>query len=355
MSTIARRSFIFSLAALLGLADPNAARLARAEAPQGKPLELNVVVASSAMTYPALWLALADNMFEKNNLHVNVTYNALTTGAAMLVSGKADIFVTNALAGLRIAKEGRQVSYLWNFSYIDATAWGFVTRSGIKSMSELAAMGSNCRIVSLPPGSAHYAYLQGILRSYKLSCSVGTVAMMPLLTSGVSSSQFDAAPVTPMDGYTMVENGKANMLVDPQKITPEEMHAIYPYAHSLTAAFGIKDDLPKKRGAVILFLKTLRQANKALLELEDQQIVSKFRKLTDVFGTTTPASLEVQWKLEKHLVPTGDQAGELRSADWKDLLDAASTVWNLAGVKAGDPELQYNEVVDMSYFKAAAP
>lgn len=319
-----------------------------------EPLELNVAVASSSMAYPALWLALADNMFEQNGLRLNVTQNALSTGAAMLVSGRADIFVTNSLAGLRIAEEGKPVSYIWSFSNIDATAWAFVSRPGISSMEQLAAAGGKCSIVTLPPGSAHYAYLQGVIKEYKLGCRIGIVATMPLLTASVSSGQYDAAPVVPMDGYTLVESGRANMLLDPEKIGSDEIRAIYPYSHSLTAAFGLRSNLTTHRPAVIVFVKTLAQANRRLHTIDDEAFVQKLRTLTEAFGTTTPSSLLVQWRLEKHLVPAGPAAGTLDEAGWNDMLRAASTVWNLAGVRPGDLPIQYREMVDMSYLSVAS-
>ena len=335
---------VLAAAMLLGAAPP-----VRAE-----PLELNVAVASSSMAYPALWLALADNMFEANGLRVHVTPNALSTGAAMLVSGRADVFVTNSLAGLRIAEEGKPISYIYNFSNIDATAWAFVSRPGIGSIEQLAGKGDSCSIVTLPPGSAHYAYLQGVIKEYKLGCRVGIVGTMPLLTASVSSGQYDAAPVVPMDGYTLAGSGKANMLLNPEKLSGDEIRAIYPYSHSLTAAFGLRSNLAAHRAAVVAFVRTLWQANQRLQSIDDSAFVQKLRTLAAAFGTTTPSSLLVQWRLEKHLVPTGQATGVLDEAGWNDMLKAASTVWNLAGVRPGDAAIQYREMVDMSYLEAAS-
>ena len=108
---------------------------------RAEPLEPKVAVASSSMAYPAFWLGLADNMFEANGPRVHVTPNALSTDAAMLVSGRADVFVTNSLAGLRIAGEGKPISYICNVINIDAIAWALVSRLGVASMRQLASAG----------------------------------------------------------------------------------------------------------------------------------------------------------------------------------------------------------------------
>ncbi len=67
----------------------------------------------------------------------------------------------------------------------------------------------------------------------------------------------------------------------------------------------------------------------------------------------TPSALTLQWEVQEKLSPHGPEAGVITREEWKSLLDAAPSLWGFANLRSDEPTLQYDKVVDMSYFNAA--
>ncbi|SMF25152.1 hypothetical protein SAMN02982989_3280 [Xaviernesmea oryzae] len=64
----------------------------------------------SVIYYGPFWVGMAKGMFEKNGVKIElVSANALSTGAAMIVSDKADVLLTGAYQALRIASGGKKL------------------------------------------------------------------------------------------------------------------------------------------------------------------------------------------------------------------------------------------------------
>lgn len=340
-----RRSFAgLLLAALAWAAHGSAAAQARTES-------LNLAIASPALIYGPVWVALAESLFEKNGVKVNVvSTNALTTGPAMLVSGSADLLATTTFLGLRIALEGKQLSLIYNLSNMSMRANAFVAKPSIKSMEQLAAMGTSCRVILLPTGSAGWAIYQGLAAQYKLKCATSTAGTTPLVIAGALSGQFDAALLNPQDAYSAREAGKVNVLLDPMTMGDAEVKQIYRYEHPLSTVFGLRETVAGKREAVVRFVKALRQAGDLIAKMSPQQLAEMSRRLTEAFGTTPANALAQQWQIQKTMIPA---SGAISEPEWTSLVAAAPLVWGFANLNPAEPALKYGSIIDMSYFNTA--
>ncbi len=317
--------------------------------------ELKVAIAAPAVIYGPAYVALAEDLFAKNGLKVDlVSTNAMQTGSAMIVSEQADVVLTNAYLGLRIATEGKDLSYIMNLSGMGARVNAFISKPAIKSVQDLAAAGTNCRILLLPPGTGSWAILQGIIKKYGLKCTISTAGTMPNVVAGALSGQFDAAMVNPQDAYAARDAGKANILIDPLTISDEDATSLYPYSHPFSIAIGMRSTLAQKRGAVEIFIKTLREANQEIEKRSPEDLGQLLAtRLPEVFGSTPASALALQWRIQQTLFPHSGNAGYITPDEWRTLISSGPALWGFANLKASDPTVAYDKVVDMSYFEAS--
>ncbi len=346
-------TFVRSIAVLAVALGISATREAPAQGTAPPVETLNLAIASSAIVYGPVWIAIADRLFEKNGVQVNVVNtNALTTGSAMLVSGQADLLVTTAFLGLRIATEGKPLSYVINLSNMGARINAFISKPEIKSVEQLAALGDKCRVILLPTGTATWAIYKGVAGKYKLGCSVSSAGTPPLVLASALSGQFDAAMVNPQDAYGARDAGRANVLIDPLVIDDATANQLYPYQHPLSTVLGLRSNLEAKRGAVIRFVRALRQANEKITASTPAQLGEMTVKLTDVFASTPVSALTQQWQIQKALFPQGPTAGFISASEWNALIAAAPAVWGFANLDPNNPTVRYENIVDMSYFNS---
>lgn len=337
----------------LGAAVAGALAVGAPAAAQGKNETLKLAVASTQLAYGPVWVALAENLFDKNGVDVNVVNTAaLTTGPALLVSDSADLLATTTFLGLRISLEGKPLSIIYNTSNMSARSGAFVAKPSIKSMEQLAAMGTDCRVLLAPKGSGSWAVYQGIAATFKLKCTVNHAGTSALLAAGVMSGQVDAAVLAPQDAYNAREAGKINILLDPLTLTDAVAAQVYPYQHPVSTVFGLRKNLAGKREAVTRFVRALRQAEEVIAQSSPQQLADICKKLPAIFGATPAAGLALQWQLQKQ-VARGAASGFISEDEWGNLLVAAPALWGFANLNINEPALKYTNNVDMTYFNAA--
>jgi len=315
---------------------------------------LNIATATNATLYGPVWVALAEKLFEKRGLDVNlVSTTALSTGPALLVSGNADLVVTTAFLGLRIATEGKPLRFLMTTSDMGTRINAFVGRPNLKSIKDLADKGDACRVIVATVGTGSWAIWLGLAKKYDLKCAVSNSGSGPAILASALSGQFDAGVVNPQEAYTARDAGKASILLDPLTISDEEASEIYPHRHPLSVVVGMGPNLEAKRDVVVRFLAALREAGDRIAASSPEQLSALSRVLPQVFGSMTPSALALQWQVQAKLSPHGPEAGVISREEWKNLLDAAPLLWGFANLRPDEPTLQYDKVVDMSYFEAA--
>jgi NitT/TauT family transport system substrate-binding protein len=324
-----------------------------AESARAQENTLRVAVNTPNVVYGPFWVGMAKGMFEKNGVKIElVSANALSTGAAMIVSNQADVLLTGVYQALRIASEGKKLSYIFNVSDMSARFNGFISKPNIKTMEDLKAKGENCRIMSLLAGTATWAILQGIVEKHGLKCSISTAGTMPNVVAAALSGQFDAAMVNAQDAYAARDTGRANILIDPVTISQAEADSYYPNKHPFVVAIGLKGNLEAKRPAVEAFIKTMREAFVVIEKSSPDELGTMMStELSSVFQSTPAASLALGWKLQEGVFPSGDKAGYISEDGWNAAMAAASKLWGFANLDTKAENVSYSKVVDMSFFK----
>jgi ABC-type nitrate/sulfonate/bicarbonate transport system substrate-binding protein len=317
--------------------------------------KIKLAIASAAVVYAPIWIAMSENLFQKHGVDVElVSSNALSTGSAMIASGSADLLATTSFLGMHIANQGKPLSYVMNLTNMNAGINAVVARPSIKSFDQVAAMGSGCKTIVLPQGTATWAIYRGVESRYHLNCSVGTAGTVPLLVADALSGQFDVAVLNPQDAYAARDAGKVNILFDPLKTTPDVSRGIYPYVHPLSAVFGLKENVQQKRDAVQRFVGALKEANAIVCQRSPEALGQEIsEKLPAVFGSTPVPALVLQFKVNKAFFPCGPRAGFISADEWNEMIKAAPVYWGFSTEDLAGPGVKYANVVDMSYFDSS--
>ena len=322
-------------------------------AQDGTKPRLDIAIGAPSAAYGALWIALGENLFEKHGVDVNVVnYHAISTGSAMLVSGQIDIFGHSPMGGIRIAQQGKPISYVMSLGNQKALFNTLVGKQEIRDIAQLQALGTNCRMASTPPGSGLAAITVAYIRAFDLKCTLDVVGTTAMLSSGVASGQYDAAIVQSQDGYMLKAEGKANILVDPAELSEEEIKRIYPFQHPYLVLSGVPGNLQAKREGVVRFIGALREGMKRLDGMTAEEAAEIQAKIKEAVGGIPIESLVAQWKLVFPTLPEGPDAGSIREENWSDLLESAPLFWSITDL-AGSKEASYQNMVDMSFFEEA--
>lgn len=326
-----------------------------ASSSSGPVAPLNIVIGSATVSYGSVFVALANNLFAKNGVHVNVVdYTGVATGAQQLVAGQIDLsgVVNQALS---IAEQGKQTSIISDIANLSGRGYAFLGRPGITSMSQLQSMGTNCTIISLVSGTPLYAYTQKVMKAYNLHCRLITTSAANLSATTVESGGADAGTVVPIDGTTAQANGKGNLLLNPTKMSDADAAKIFPIVYPILTWVGLKDNLQAKRESVIRFERALRQASALMAKTSPDQLAQWCLNNLPLnpFAGSTQTALSAAWTLQLAQFPKGSDAGFISEATWNAELTGIAQDWHLANFDPTAPAVQYKSIVDMSYFNAA--
>jgi hypothetical protein len=224
----------------------------------------------------------------------------------------------------------------------------------IKSVDDLRAKGKDCRIATQPPGGGQYGTARSIVRAYNLQCELVSFPTDDAILNGLTSGATDAATGVSPAIYTVRDKGQANLVVDPAKISEADGVKLVPKPVPYWVVAGVSDQIEKKREAVQRFIAALREAAALAEPMSVNQFTTSMASWKDAFDGIPVKGLEQTMTLLKPGMPTGERAGEITPAAWTEVLDAFA-FWQLPGVKKTDPEVQYDQIVDNSYFDATKP
>jgi hypothetical protein len=174
------------------------------------------------------------------------------------------------------------------------------------------------------------------------------------LIAAVSSGYAKVGIVTYADALSALSAlaaGKITLLLDPLHVPPALAKELVPQEYPAFVVFGLRSTLRDHRGAVVRFLRALRQANADLLKASTEQLGTTTASLP-AFAGTPPSLLATAWAAVLPQIPTGPQAGSISQSAWRTALRGFAD-WGLPGYRPTDPTLSYQRVVDMSYFNEA--
>jgi ABC-type nitrate/sulfonate/bicarbonate transport system substrate-binding protein len=299
-----------------------------------------------------LWVALAEGLFARNGVNVEMVQGAVATGSSLLASGQIDLLASPPANAINVAKQGRPTTSLFNLSNFGGGVGSLVARTGIASVDQLKALNTNCVLADVGPGTGLRAYNNVVERTYGIHCTLRSIAGYPALVSQISAGQVDAAAVLPIDAYTLAAQKKVNILIDPEKLTNAQSSALVPTPYTNNVIIGLQSFVkdPQHRQALISFLRALKQANEVLLATPPTELAhTLIAKLPSTFGTTPPESLVRNLEVFHPLFPSGPQAGSISQQSWRAMLESFQSDWEVP-ISIDDPVAQYASRVDMSLF-----
>jgi NitT/TauT family transport system substrate-binding protein len=317
---------------------------------------LNVTTSGVSLSFAPFWIAAADGLFAKNGVTVNlINDNAPLVQNALLISGQADLVIASYSSLLSLQTQGQPLVGIFNLANQD---WRFATvlsSPSVKSIADLKALGSNCKVAAPAVGTSLYGYMLLFLKAHGLqNCQYVTAPTLPALTAAIASGAADAAFTQEQPALAAVATGVGNIIFDPTTVSPSVGEKILSTPFPTTGVFGLAPNLASKKPAVTAFLRALRQANVVIANETPQDLANLTVKYSQAFGTTPAASLVVGYEIAKPETPSGADAGFISATAWETTLKNVVNS-GLNTIKLDDPALAYKKAIDTSYFAAATP
>jgi hypothetical protein len=156
------------------------------------------------------YAAMGRGSFESAGL--DVSFVPAQSNSAALVTGTTDVIVGRLADSLGLLEQGKSVKVLAKNG--GSPPLGLLANNDVESLDALAAMGSNCRIATLPTGGVPLA-VNHFVEKYGLDCKLSTVADYKLTVDGTIAGNFTATVQTPGTGGAAIGSGKAHWLIDP--------------------------------------------------------------------------------------------------------------------------------------------
>lgn len=315
---------------------------------------LNISFGSVSTLYGVPFVALGDNLFEKNGVQVNVvTYSALTVGTSQLVAGQIDLFVSGAGLASQIAQQGKPVSIIYTVT--DYTGWqaGFFTKPGITSMAQLASLGTNCKIAIEPRSTGFRAWGKAVARLYHLGCSFLEVASPPAALGAVVAGSADGAVVQANTAIAASHAGKGNVIIDPSKLSAAEAQKIVPVRYPGLAVMGLTSTLQSKKEAIRRFVHGLVEAQALSKTSSSQQLAEWSLRVPGApFGAALVSDVKADYDGARPNFPTGSRAGFITPSAWATALTGYSKDWESPNLDPTGARVQYGAMIDMSFLNA---
>ncbi|QSE90649.1 ABC transporter substrate-binding protein [Rhodococcus pseudokoreensis] len=313
---------------------------------------LKVVTGSPAVGHGLYYVAKNEGLFEKNGLNVEQVSGGASNASALLVSGRADVWVGATPVALPLAAQGKHVSVVFGSSTAGLTGSTLIGANGM-TLDALKDKGSDCRIATTSPGTTLYGWLVEVTKSVGLKCDYAVMDNLPALTASVTNGSADAAVTLADQAWMVTEKGQAVMLINPLAMTAEERDDLVPMKpFPLGAMLGIREDLSGKSEAVARYTKALRDAAEIVHNSTPEQLAEILKRDPD-FASGDAESMAVAWADLKTRTPSGPAAGQITEADWQEAVEGIKG-WGLTGFSSDDPKLAYSEVVDMTYLNGAS-
>ena len=311
---------------------------------------IKVAVASNAVNYAPFWVALSEDLFKKHGVEVDVVNsNALAVAPSLLSSGEIDLLLTSAGQEVSVAGAGKPVNVIQAMFNYSPRGLAFVGGKDVKSMDQLRALGSNCKIATTQKGTAVYAYAKQVRRAYDLRCSLTELTTNPLEVAAMTSGRTDAGAFTPADASTVISKG-GTALIDPTTMTNEEVTKIVPKPFPILTVAGLTPTLKAKSDAVERFLAGLQDGLSQVSKVTPEKVAAALSK-TKYFPGIKEQDLAESLKPAMSSFPTGPDAGAISEDDWATTLESLQRDFGLPGFDAGDPKFSYKTVVDMGYLE----
>lgn len=323
-----------------------------AQGSSGTPTLKVTNIATELSTLP-MFVAQSRGLFEQEGVKVEINSGTTTNQPAMLSSGESDLIYNSNGVAIGMALKDRPAVSVYGLNAYSYTMelWG---AKSITSLDELRKK-DKCTFATTSPGGATYGYSQYWTEKYDLKCDVVVANSNAVIVSGLQGGSYDVGMV-PRSGFPKVPDGINVLIAATKHGDPSYPQVPGGDKAEIAGMLGMRDNLEKKRDAVTGFVRGLVAAQKIIDEESVDQLVPDVQK-SDIFKATPPEQLKAQITSAKQSIwrdPASDRPGYISEEVWKASLQAYS-YWGIEGFKADDPRLSYDELIDMSFYDAAAP
>ena len=301
----------------------------------------------------AITIYLADNLGLFKKFGVNVSrINGVAAGSVpLLTSGKADIIDEGATTAFPVAKQGMQISEIYND--IGGGALGGIAvaaNSPYKTLNDL----SGKKVGTVGTTGTQYGFTNLFSNDAKEKAGKG-FTIVPLADNTTLINSVESGAIAGAGGSRSLfapamKDGKVRMLVD--TTDPAQRQELLGATYtSDTGMTGLKKNLQSKREAVTRFLQALVMANSYILSHPLSDVANVIAK-DKLFNTLPEGQVLDHLTAQKPFLTPN--RGYVSETLWNTTLNLF-TRWQIPtiGDVKNDSKFSYSSVIDMSYLTAA--
>jgi ABC-type nitrate/sulfonate/bicarbonate transport system substrate-binding protein len=239
-----------------------------------------------------------------------------------------------------IAQQGKQTQVIWAMQRGGASSYG-VAKAGINSLKDCKRVAGN--VIGLSGYGTLLMYKEALNASFEIIQVGDTTQIIPSVLSG----QNDCA----MAGLSAVTPGLQSglhLLFDPRKDPLPDPQVLKATGDGL---WGLKDNIDKKKSAVVKLMKALNKGQEYLRTHTDDEIAAALQKHPDM-TTRTIDNVKSTFLGDKPFLTFADQnPGAITEATWQSNLKLYGSSFPYAA--NGQGAFSYANMVNMSYLSSA--
>jgi ABC-type nitrate/sulfonate/bicarbonate transport system substrate-binding protein len=290
----------------------------------------------SAVTYAGV----LTGAFEKGGVDVTITPGGTTGFEQGLLTGQLDLAIGSSVQAIAFTAQGRSDTIVYH--YTSGRVGGFVYAPTSKDISEI----NDCRkVVTGPANTSQWGYAQAYKAELGLDYEI-TPADPSVAASGLKAGTFDCGIGNGSTYEPLVASGDARVILD--GATQEHVHPPV-----VGAIHGLTDNLEEKRDAVVKYLKVYDQVWKTTFKSGDydaKEIAELLLESPDYKAYSLEDLTGIMEAARPFLVPDD---GFIHEKDWKPTLTFLREYVGNKNVDPNAANLQYDQMIDMSYYNEA--
>ena len=295
-----------------------------------------------------IFAAMGRDAFKKEGL--NVEFVPAQSNAAAITTGSTDVIVGRLSDSLALLDKGKEGVVLGKTA-VDSPV-GLIGNNDVKTIEDLAAKGTECRIANLPNGNV-YLYVKYFSEKYDLKCALSIVADYKTTVDATVSGTFDASVQNAPVGATVVALGKANWLVDPTD--PAKAAANKPDFHIVAGTLATSTAYAKDHEAELKKYFAALDKTQEWMKTASNEEVAEAVKASDVDFWKVQSIDEIVSAItgggafENVFDAVGGEVSPISKDLWDEQLELSKDLG--IEIDSSDPKYSYESAYDGSYFK----
>jgi NitT/TauT family transport system substrate-binding protein len=310
---------------------------------------LTVAIATTQSDILA-YIAEAEGFFEEEGVPVTIMSETQANTSALVTSGKADLAAFAVTGPLAVAAQGQKASIV--YSLIGGVSGGSMISDGgeISSVEDLKNH-DGCKIGTFPPGTTAYGWALIYNETLELGCEIVALPEVNAQVGALKAGRVQAL----VGGYStlqpIVKEGGGAFLIDTTDPAQAEK---YGQPDPVEGAYwGMQSDLEGKSESVSRFLAALGKAREFVSSHSAAETAEVLHSI-DAYSALPTSLIEeaIVPSFEAYLPPAGKD-GFISEEAWEQELELLAQMEVPGFESADDPKFSYENMIDMSFLKAA--